>query len=166
VIDVENADLKLRPGMTANVTIIYDQRDHALAIANAALRFRPPPNMPTASGTPSAGASASAPAASGSARWRRHGRPSDSAQSPDGDAPPKSDDAPNPANDPRTVYVLRNNVGVPVTIHVGLSDGTVTEILDGDLKEGDQVITDATSASAPPPAAPTGGGGGGMRRMF
>jgi HlyD family secretion protein len=42
VIDVNNPDLKLRPGMTANASIINAERDGALKIPNAALRFRPP----------------------------------------------------------------------------------------------------------------------------
>jgi HlyD family secretion protein len=41
VIGVNNADLKLKPGMTANVSIIGAQRDNVLKISNAALRFRP-----------------------------------------------------------------------------------------------------------------------------
>ena len=42
VIDVNNDDLKLRPGMTANASIITAQRRDVLRIPNAALRFRPP----------------------------------------------------------------------------------------------------------------------------
>ena len=42
VIGVNNADLKLKPGMTANVSIVGAQRDNTLKISNAALRFRPP----------------------------------------------------------------------------------------------------------------------------
>jgi len=42
VIGVSNADLKLKPGMTANVSIVGAQRDNALKISNAALRYRPP----------------------------------------------------------------------------------------------------------------------------
>ena len=42
VIGVDNSDLKLRPGMTANVSIITAQRNDALKIPNAALRFHPP----------------------------------------------------------------------------------------------------------------------------
>lgn len=41
VIDVENPDLKLKPGMTANVTFVYAQKDDVLRIPNAALRFHP-----------------------------------------------------------------------------------------------------------------------------
>ncbi|HXX65919.1 MAG TPA: efflux RND transporter periplasmic adaptor subunit [Polyangiaceae bacterium] len=43
VIDVDNSDLRLRPGMTANVTIVYADHRDVLAVPNAALRFRPPP---------------------------------------------------------------------------------------------------------------------------
>ncbi|MGH7269883.1 MAG: efflux RND transporter periplasmic adaptor subunit [Polyangiaceae bacterium] len=49
VIDVDNADLRLRPGMTANATIVYADDKDVLAVPNAALRFRPPPEA----GTPS-----------------------------------------------------------------------------------------------------------------
>jgi HlyD family secretion protein len=42
VISVNNADLKLKPGMTANVSIIGAQRDNVLKLSNAAFRFRPP----------------------------------------------------------------------------------------------------------------------------
>lgn len=42
VIEVSNPKLELRPGMTANVSIELARRDHALALPNAALRFRPP----------------------------------------------------------------------------------------------------------------------------
>jgi len=42
VVDVDNSDLRLRPGMTANVTVVYAERKDVLAVPNAALRFRPP----------------------------------------------------------------------------------------------------------------------------
>jgi HlyD family secretion protein len=41
VIGVSNPDLKLKPGMTANVSIIVAQKDNVLQIKNAALRYRP-----------------------------------------------------------------------------------------------------------------------------
>src|SRR6266404_3922612 len=41
IVEVKNADLKLKPGMTANVSIVVARRDDALKIPNAALRFRP-----------------------------------------------------------------------------------------------------------------------------
>jgi len=42
VIDVENEDLKLKPGMTARVCLVYDEREDVLRVPNAAFRFRPP----------------------------------------------------------------------------------------------------------------------------
>jgi len=41
VIQVDNKDLKLKPGMTANVSVMIAHREGALKIPNAALRFRP-----------------------------------------------------------------------------------------------------------------------------
>ena len=45
VVDVDNSDLKLKPGMTANVTFVYAERADVLRLPNAALRFRPPPSL-------------------------------------------------------------------------------------------------------------------------
>ena len=50
VIDVDNLDLKLKPGMTANVTVVYADRTDALRVPNAALRFRAPPALMARSG--------------------------------------------------------------------------------------------------------------------
>ncbi len=104
VIEVDNRDLKLRPGMTANVSIIAAQRRNTLKIPNAALRFRPsdardspsPPGAVTASKTVFI-------------------------------LPP-----PNPGTGPR--------LPVAVEIKTGISDGIVTEVLEG-LKETDEVVT-------------------------
>src|SRR5205085_10290769 len=45
VIDVANADLRLKPGMTANVSIPVRQREGVLRVPNAALRFKPDPSI-------------------------------------------------------------------------------------------------------------------------
>lgn len=45
VVEVDNADLKLRPGMTANTSIITSERNNILKVPNAALRFRPDSTM-------------------------------------------------------------------------------------------------------------------------
>lgn len=55
VIDVANPELKLKPGMTANVTFVYADRAQALRVPNAALRFRPPAEVLAALGAPAAG---------------------------------------------------------------------------------------------------------------
>src|ERR1019366_1776014 len=45
VIDVDNSALKLRPGMTANVTFVFANKENVLRVPNAALRFRPSPDV-------------------------------------------------------------------------------------------------------------------------
>src|SRR5580704_4672320 len=52
VIDVANLDLKLRPGMTANVTFVSAEKDNVLRVPNAAMRYRPTPEIFTALGVP------------------------------------------------------------------------------------------------------------------
>ena len=56
IVEVSNPDLKLRPGMTATASIITAQRNQALKIPNAALRFRPPETIAAATGTNQAAA--------------------------------------------------------------------------------------------------------------
>jgi HlyD family secretion protein len=160
VIDVLNPELELKPGMTANVTIVVAERENALKVANAALRFRPGPAIL---------GSASAAAGAG-----RSGRPGGSSASGDGSARPAgSGDSGGPPPDRKTVYVLRDGKPQAVRVRIGITDGTDTEIVEGELKEGDVVITSASggdSATATPSSSrggsPGGQPGGGMRRMF
>jgi HlyD family secretion protein len=156
VIDVPNAGLKLKPGMTANVTFNYADRQDVLRVSNAALRFKPP-----ADATASASASA-APAASGSAGAGPGGRGGGSRSG--GERRDKD-------SDKRTVWLLSAAGPAPVILQPGVSDGSFTEVVSGDLKEGDSVITGVSSGdsgSKPASAAPAAGGppGGMMRRMF
>jgi HlyD family secretion protein len=60
IIHVDNRDLRLRPGMTANVSIVVARRDNVIRIPNAALRVR----MPDASGNVAPAAPAPSPTAS------------------------------------------------------------------------------------------------------
>jgi hypothetical protein len=46
------------------------------------------------------------------------------------------------------VFVLRNGEFVPVRVHTGVSDGAMTAIVDGDVKEGDQVVTGMSQPGA------------------
>jgi HlyD family secretion protein len=135
VIDVDNTDLRLRPGMTANVTVVYDERKDSLAVSNTALRFRAPPALAGSSSSSGAGADTQ----------RRHAKGAGSASSA-GDAP-----------EAKTLWVLRGATPESVTVHTGLTDGTVTEIVDGDLKEGDAVVVEANGGGDSAPAATSGG---------
>ncbi len=65
VIEANNRDLKLRPGMTANVSVLVDQRDDVLKVPAVALRFRPPAdtkNRAARDATPATGGAAASPA--------------------------------------------------------------------------------------------------------
>ncbi|HEX8076498.1 MAG TPA: efflux RND transporter periplasmic adaptor subunit, partial [Chthoniobacterales bacterium] len=130
VIGVSNPEQKLKPGMTANVSIISSHRDDTLKIPNSALRFRPPDQTPSA-----------AP--------RRD--PSPGPRQPGGGNKPGGNRAERRTE--RTVFVLASGSSKPsaVTIKTGISHGITTEVLEG-LKEGDRVVTGMTensSAEAP-----------------
>jgi HlyD family secretion protein len=100
VIDVDNSALKLKPGMTASITVVCAERTDVLKVANAALRFHAP------------------------AAWSG------------------KDAAPPPA-DRKQVWVLREGRPASVRVRTGISDGSATEVLAGDLAPGAQVITEA-----------------------
>jgi HlyD family secretion protein len=148
VIDVSNDDLKLKPGMTATVSVVTDRRRDVLAVPNAALRFRPDTgggpgpraSAPAGANNPPGGQSqAGAPQEGGQRRqWQGNGNGNGNGagnwQRQRGD----SDDAV-PAQ-ARTIYTLVNGKPVPHDVTTGITDGRVTEIASGDLKEGDAVI--------------------------
>jgi HlyD family secretion protein len=152
VIGVTNADYKLKPGMTANVSITVAQRDHALTIPNGALRFHPPDAavMDTNSAAP-----ATAPETNGAGGLAgdpggHHGNSHPHAEHPN----------------LHTIYVL---VGEgqdpklrPVQVKTGISDGIMTEVVSG-LEEGAKVVTSAVAPGAMAGGPP--GGFGGFPRM-
>jgi HlyD family secretion protein len=154
VIDVKNPDLKLRPGMTANVTVVYADRPEVVRVPNAAIRFRPPPEL--------------------LAQLRRVGGRAakvgdEQAQQTQAAAKPLVGRAARvsptaAAGNNRTVWVLRGALPEPVQITVGVSDGTLTEVTGGSLAEGDKVVTGVEISARPSstPAAP----GAPARRPF
>jgi HlyD family secretion protein len=176
VIDVDNADLKLRPGMTANITFVSAEKDDVLRVPNAATRYRPTPEIFTALGLPvpkgvkdpadrsrAGGGPGNGPGPGGGAHSGGGG--------PSGGGPPGAGggwrargggkgDGP---TDKRTVWLLRGGQPQQISLRIGLSDGSTTEVIEGDLHEGDQVVVDA-STSETAPATP--GSSGGMRRLF
>lgn len=162
VIDVDNGGMKLKPGMTANVTIIYARRENALRVANAALRFKPPPDMmkgKSPAGRGDKSSSAGGDAASGPAPTAD--RPSHGGNGHGGEARPQhgergggfehGDDSPG-----RSIWVLRNNQPQSVRVQTGVTDGSNTEITGGELQEGDLVITDLAASGMPAGGAPSG----------
>jgi HlyD family secretion protein len=146
VIGVSNPDLKLKPGMTANVSIIVAQKDNVLQIKNAALRYRP---AETAAGEAGSKSSQNGASQGGS---RQGGSASSKTME-------KTVAARERRSSERTVYVLSGGRPRPVQIKTGISDGVVTEVVEG-LKEGDRVITAelaSKASAASTPANPFGG---------
>jgi HlyD family secretion protein len=105
IIDVPNPDLKLKPGMTANVTVEVARADDVLRVPNAALRFRPAEQTSERRG---------------------------------------------PA-----VWVQSNGQLQAIHVRPGISDGTLTAIVEGELSENTPVITGQAASGATAPAQAT-----------
>ncbi|MGD0614458.1 MAG: efflux RND transporter periplasmic adaptor subunit, partial [Verrucomicrobiota bacterium] len=163
VVEVNNADLKLLPGMTASVSIITAERENALKIPNAALRFRPPEgvvagtNGVAAAESPARNTSTTA-GSGGGIRGAGGGPGAGGGQG--GSRPDKSS--------ARTVYIVDATKNPdrpelrPARIKTGINDGVSTEVIEG-LKEGDQVVTALLSSSSDAVSRPPNPFGGGRR---
>jgi HlyD family secretion protein len=104
VIDVHNPALKLKPGMTANVTLVVAHKDRALRAPNAAVRFQPDAAL---------------------LRELKITVPEDT-----GD------------RNRKWLWVLHEGRPVAALVETGISDGTLTEVVSGDVYENDVLITD------------------------
>jgi HlyD family secretion protein len=127
-LDVENADLSLRPGMSASATITAVQRHDVLLVPNTSLRYSP------GSGPGAAAAKKSVVASlvpTGPTRTLRKSAASGASLAA-----------------VRQVWVLRDGVALAVAVIPGISDGRMTEIVGGDLQAGMQVITDQQTDAA------------------
>jgi HlyD family secretion protein len=141
VIGVDNADLQLRPGMTANVLIIVARREDVLRIPNQALRFKPS----FARGVSKAGTQPNPVPGRPEGGGAHDGSAESSGRAgAEGKAKPTAW-LPNPQGEPTVVE-----------IKTGITDGSHTELADGSLKEGDDVIVGIET-----PKGPHGIGAGG-----
>lgn len=182
VIDVSNPGQKLKPGMTANLEITIDERNDVLKVPNAALRFTPQPGTGQRQrATQNGGAGAS-----GQSSSRGGQRPTENANGASTDSattPEVTREQVAQATSPvlpgqtRRIWVLGQD-GKPQSrrIKVGLTDVASTEVVEGDLREGEVIITGQnvsggartqnSSQSAPGfGGAPRTGGLGGGRRQ-
>jgi len=125
VLDVKNADLSLRPGMTATATITVKKVENAVIIPNAALRFAPPRED---TGKSKRGGIFSRIF---SRRPRVQSRP-----------PQKI-----PAHNQQRVWILHGRQPVAILITTGATDGTMTEVTAGKIKPGQKLIVDTVSTS-------------------
>jgi HlyD family secretion protein len=131
VVRIDNKELLLKPGMTANVQFLVSRKDDVLTIPNMAIRFKPPDQKDEAQellrqeqarAAPRVGArrTSRTGAGGGGVRRERHVR----------------------------IYVLRNSKAQPVEVQLGITDGSKTEVLDGELKENEPVIIGMSSSAS------------------
>ncbi|MBV8859379.1 MAG: efflux RND transporter periplasmic adaptor subunit [Acidobacteria bacterium] len=152
VIDVSNPEQKLKPGMTANLTVTIDERNDVLKVPNSALRFTPQ----TTDTTQARSGNSNGQRRSAAQRQNANGGDNAAAQQPDGNnaqqgARPQFARATEPVlpGQLRRVWVLGAD-GKPQArrIKVGLSDGSATEVVEGELHEGDVVVTGQNVAAS------------------
>jgi HlyD family secretion protein len=164
ILNISNPDMKLKPGMTANITITVDERENVLKVPNAALRYTPSGTSRndfravSASAIPTQVESAppvqSLPEDEGSSANLAPGQKWDPARKIKF-IPPKRT-----VQRPAVVFVLDEQSNPqPKQIVVGITDGSATEVVSGELSPGDSVIIgDSTQAANVAPQ--TGGGFG------
>ena len=139
VITVDNPELKLKPGMTATVSILVAQRQNVLKIPRAALRFQPQLTPKEREQFSTAFRKQSAPSASDGASV-----------------------APRRAwhNTPKVWTLTLEGALWPIAVRLGITDDQFSELQDGDLQEGQELIIglnekDGRGAGGAPPASPS-----------
>jgi HlyD family secretion protein len=182
IIDFDNPELKLFPGMTAYVSIPVATAANVLKVPNGALRYKPdlPPEEIRAlyqkSGIPeNAGSRKNGSSTQGESVPPSSTGPATAAPRPQtavarkggsgnagGDVTPRSTESQTPRYDSQVVWKLAPDKSLqPVRIKTGITDHTYTEVvqdLNGEIKAGDELVTGVAqgraSATAPRPGGP------------
>ncbi|OGU15232.1 MAG: efflux transporter periplasmic adaptor subunit [Geobacteraceae bacterium GWC2_53_11] len=131
VVTVDNSDLKLKPGMTANVSIEVAKKDGVLMLPPAALRFKP-----KAKGDEAKGKSTGAGDRSGASGQRPAGGKGGSGKGKG-----------------QQVYLLKEGKPVAMAVKTGIANNNSIELVEGDLKEGDDVIIEQVGGDTKKKAA-------------
>ena len=158
ILSIENPEMKLKPGMTANITITVDQRSKVLKVPNAALRYTPAgaqredfrgerlPALTSESETeetPHSGQRAPAPQLAPGQKW-------DPSQKIKFAAPKRG------VQRPGVVFVLDSQQKPqPRKVLLGITDGSATEVISGEINAGDAVIIGDNTQGAQTQTAPT-----------
>jgi HlyD family secretion protein len=181
ILSIDNPEMKLKPGMTANITITVDQRNNVLKIPNAALRYTPPGAhreglvsdrvAATLSEAESEETPARIPAKNdgGQVSHLAPGQKWDPSQKIKFAAPKRT------AQRPGIVYVLdAQQLPQSRKVLLGITDGSATEVISGEIQPGDMVIIGDNTQTGQAPSAATappfiggfgrGGFGGGRGR--
>lgn len=132
VVGIDNKELLLKPGMTANVEFLVSQKNGVLKIPNVAIRFRPPGEGLEAQQV----AGQAGGAAGGTRGGRRTG----------GERARRA--ASGGGKDGRSVrvYLLKDRQAVPAQLRLGITDGSYTEVLEGEVEEGQPIIIGASGS--------------------
>ena len=163
VIDVDNKELNLRPGMTANVTFVLQQVADAIKIPNAALRFKPSRDQMMAlaekfglkrrgsgAGGSGGGGGRGERGSGGGGRGERGSGATDGSGGPRMDAMTgASGGGMKGTGDRKPVWKLVDGKPKMSFVKTGLTDGSSTQMLEGDLQPGDQLITEIQNLPAP-----------------
>ena len=151
IVAVDNADLKLRPGMTANASIVTAKRENALRLPNSALRFRPPEGVAVAGADRPEGQADGEKRREHSGTWKRgEGR---------GDWLGREHSAGNESAMAarKTVYLLDEKGGLRgQPVELGISDGTWTEVSGPAPQEGDWIVVGTQTAADKEKSAKSG----------
>jgi HlyD family secretion protein len=148
VVSVDNSDMKLKPGMTANVSVEVAKKDDVLKLPPAALRFKPKSKVDDAKVKASndrIGTSAQRPAGGGGTNGAGKSAP--------GKAKERS----------LQVYMLKEGKPVATPVKTGIANNSSIELIDGTLKEGDEVIIEQVGGDTKKKA---GAGGSPMGPRF
>jgi HlyD family secretion protein len=129
---IDNKDLILKPGMTANVRFLVSQKENVIIIPNMAMRFRPPDQKDEAQELLRRERSRVA-APVGMRRTSRSGGLGGGGAR---------------GNRRAIIYVLKDGKAQPIEVQVGITDGTQSEVLGGGLNENDPVVIGISSAAA------------------
>ncbi|HWY74111.1 MAG TPA: hypothetical protein VN281_00760, partial [Verrucomicrobiae bacterium] len=177
VIAVDNSEGKLRPGMTANVSIITAQTNGVLRIPNGALRFHPPEAADAKKGgaetngaSQYGGGMTRADAGPGTGQGRPGGGFGNGGGGRSGGPGGAGGGKPRGERSSHTIYVAAKladgkDTARPVQIKTGINDGIYTQVVDG-LKEGDDIIVGLNITTADSSAQGSSNPfGGGMRRF-
>jgi HlyD family secretion protein len=173
IIDFDNPDLKLFPGMTAYITIPVADAPNALRVPNGALRYKPDMSADQIralykqyglisgeqTGTQAAVAQGSGDTGAASKQRRAHAEGTQGG----GEGSNTTQQTRTPRVDVAVVWKLRPDKTLePVRIRTGITDHTVTEVaqvLKGMLNDGDELVTGAVTAGSGAARAPGLGGG-------
>jgi len=157
VIDVDNPEQKLKPGMTASLIFVIAEKENAIKIPNSAFRFSP--QARTSSGNSNrANRNQNSPPIMANSETGEIDQPLEETKI-------SSPTSPVLPGQTRIVWTLDANKNpVRHRVKIGISDGTATEMLEGDLKEGDAIIvgetTSGTTKASNTHSAPGFGGSG------